>query len=137
MTNILLALIVILGISLLKHFDFLSKKTSELHKLFQKVNSILPDVSFDSILLINSNVSSDIEVLVPELSQNWVILYNGPEWLFNIKKRKWGRRCLSFQKVIGRRINLYKRPVIIMKKNKGYSLVFEVEQFIKYTTKQS
>jgi hypothetical protein len=130
---LLFALIVALGINFGIYFRFNAKKRSAINNLFLKVKQLLPDDAFDSIIIINPSISSDIEKMLSHLSKNWIILYNGPEWLFNIKKRKLGERCLLLNEVItDRKVNLFNNSVIFQKKRNKYLHIFEVEQFIKY-----
>ncbi|RIE00308.1 hypothetical protein [Cohnella faecalis] len=99
MNDILLfTLIITLGINFGIYFRLIAKKRSTINYLFSKLKQILPDKAFESIIIINSSISEDIEILLSHKSGSWIILYNGPDWLFNIKKRKFGERCFYSMK---------------------------------------
>jgi hypothetical protein len=72
----------------------------------------------------------EIERLLPRLPASWVILYRGPEWLLQMKRRAWNRTVIGSTDISLEDLQLLQDTFLIMKKDRGYQLIYEVYAYM-------
>ncbi|MFB9324410.1 hypothetical protein ACFFSY_00450 [Paenibacillus aurantiacus] len=133
----IVGLTVVFGFNLAVYLRLNAKKTKIIGSLFNAVEQMRPNQATEAVLLVDPHLAADTESHIAQLPPGWVILFNGPEWLYAIKRRKWGQRCLLAQQVLGeRKLNLLKGQMAIMKRDERYTQFYEIAPLIKFKSGQ-
>lgn len=69
-----------------------------------------------------------LEPLLPALPADWIVIYDGPPWLAEMKRRRWGREVRSRSVCLPEPLPLWEDTMLIRRGRRGgYAFFYEVQ----------
>ncbi|MEK4524168.1 hypothetical protein CXK86_26970 [Paenibacillus sp. BGI2013] len=112
------------------------KKYSFFKKSFEQVGNSVFDQKLNGLLFLNTADLIKIEDHIASLPSDWVIIFNGPEWLYKVKFKKWSVRVLHAPVIDIPSLRLMKDSFIVIRepsmKKDRYTIIYELREYIDF-----
>ncbi|MCC3374572.1 hypothetical protein [Cohnella sp. REN36] len=111
------------------YLRYARRKKRVLDRLFDRVR--LQDGRMPGAILFlhpGRGETDALEPLVPVLPADWVVIYDGPPWLTEMKGRRWGREIRSRSVCLPEPLTLWEDTMLIRRGRwGGYAFFYEVQ----------
>jgi hypothetical protein len=112
------------------------KKYAFFKESFERVENSVRDQKLTCLLFLNTTDLVKIEDHSASLPADMVIVFNGPEWLYKVKLRKWSVKVLHAPIIHVPSIGLMKDSFIVIRKpsmkKDRYTVIYELREYIDF-----
>jgi hypothetical protein len=103
---------------------------------FERVEDSVRDQKLTCLLFLNTADLVKIEEYSACLPADWAIIFNGPEWLYKVKLRKWSVEVLHASIIHVTSLELMKDSFIVIRKpsmrKDRYTVIYELREYIEF-----
>ncbi|MCG7379219.1 hypothetical protein MH215_19660 [Paenibacillus sp. ACRSA] len=112
------------------------KKIAFFKESFKQVGDNAKDQKIKYILFLNTADLIKIEGYSTHFPEDWAIIYNGPEWFYKIKLRKWNVMAVQVAEIFKEPIGIMDNSFILIRNHStrqdSYSIIYELEEFLEF-----
>ncbi|WP_145408083.1 hypothetical protein [Paenibacillus xylanexedens] len=112
------------------------KKIAFFKESFKQVGENATDQKTKYILFLNTADLIKVEDYITHFPEDWAIIYNGPEWFYKIKLRKWNVKVVQVAETFKEPIGIMDNSFILIRNHSTrqdrYSVIYEMEEFLEF-----